>query len=115
MIASRKKGWSARVRISGLAGWDSNRPLLALYVDQVHPERECETMTTRLRAEVLETSSLFQLANSEALRTQQFAECQPAAVYDFVVHRSPIARRRILPPEHIPSDLNRKIGGAARI
>jgi hypothetical protein len=28
-------GWSARVRISGLAVRDSNRPLLALYVDQL--------------------------------------------------------------------------------
>jgi hypothetical protein len=72
-------------------------------------------MTARLRTEVHWTSSLFQVPNSKAFRTQQFAECHPAAVYDFVVHRSPIARRRVALPEYIPSNLKPEFGGAARI
>ena len=46
------------------------------------PEGECETMATPLRAEVLETSSLFQLAIGETVRTQEFAGCDLVAVYD---------------------------------
>ena len=56
-------------------------------------------MTTRLREEVRETSSLFQLANGETVRdTAICGGATTAPVYRFVVHRSPIARPRIVPP-----------------
>jgi hypothetical protein len=68
-----------------------------------------------VQAQVLETSSLFQLAHSEDLQTEWFARCEHVGRLRFVVHRSPIASRRFVLLEHNLLNLNWKIGGAARI
>jgi hypothetical protein len=63
-------------------------------------------MTTRVRVEVLETSSLSQLANSETFQTEWFAGCEHVGRLRFVVHRSPVAKRRFVLLEHKPLNLN---------
>ena len=57
----------------------------------------------------------FQITEHPSIPSQPVTPTHGAAVRWFVVHRSPIGARLLVRRTHKRSNLNREIGGAARI